>query len=75
MKAFILPTKLTGSKLKTDLSDFARRLRLKGYFYGKESSEYDNPFITHSNVKAHGLETKTENLHQTFSYILSPKTY
>ena len=27
----------------TDLSDFARRLRLKEYFYGKESSEYYNP--------------------------------
>ena len=43
------PHKIDWIELKTDLSDFTRRLRLKGYFYGKESSEYynaedDNPF-------------------------------
>ena len=30
-------------ELKTDLSDFAHRLRLKEHFYGTESSEYYNP--------------------------------
>ena len=37
------PHKIDWIKLKTDLSDFARRLRLKEYFYGKESSEYYKP--------------------------------
>ena len=38
------PHKIDWVELKTDLSDFAHRLRLKEYFYGKESSEYYNPF-------------------------------
>ena len=37
------PHKIDWIELKTDLSDFARRLRLKEYFHGKESSEYYNP--------------------------------
>ena len=37
------PHKIDWIELKTDLSDFARRLRLKEYFYGRESSEYYNP--------------------------------
>ena len=37
------PHKIDWIELKTDLSDFARRLRLKENFYGRESSEYYNP--------------------------------
>ena len=50
------------NRVKRDLSDFAHRLRLKEYFYGKESSEYynpedDNPF----KCKSTWTPEKTEN--------------